>query len=416
LSAVRFSLDAKRAPFLADAAVTTLFAALNAKGEEARIVGGAVRNALMGKPGGDIDFATTCLPEETMARITAAGFKAVPTGIAHGTVTAVRDGRGFEITTLRADIATDGRHATVRFGQDWAQDAARRDFTVNALSCDAGGTVHDFHGGLADIEAGLIRFIGDAATRINEDHLRSLRFYRFFAWHGRGRPDADGIRATAKLKGGLARLSAERVWSEMKKLLAAPDPSRALLWMRQAGVLSAVLPETDKWGIDSLHDLIAAEAALGWMPDPLLRLIAITPDDPARREAMAVRLKTSAAEKARLVDHALAERADTTESESAMAKRLYWGDPQAMRDRLMVALAAARGKAVESDLAMRDAAKLGKLLAFATDWARPVFPVNGADLLARGHAPGPALGEALRNMEQRWVESGFKPGKDELLG
>src|SRR5690606_10002862 len=218
-------------------------------GEEARIAGGAVRNALFGEPVADVDIATTTPPQETVRRAEAAGFKAVPTGFEHGTVTVVAEGRPFEVTTLRADVETDGRRARVVFGRDWQADAERRDFTINALYAEADGTVVDLVGGLADIAARRLRFIGDAEARIREDYLRILRFFRFFAWYGEGRPDAEGLKACARLKGGLSGLSAERVWAETKKLLSAPDPSRALLWMRQTGVLAASLAESEKWGI-----------------------------------------------------------------------------------------------------------------------------------------------------------------------
>ncbi len=219
-----------------------IFSLLNADGGEARVVGGAVRNALMGLPVGDIDMATTLPPQDVVERAKDAGIKAVPTGIDHGTVTLVVDGEGYEVTTLRRDVTTDGRHAEVAFGTDWKEDAERRDLTINALYADASGEVIDLIGGLADIETKTVRFIGDAATRIAEDHLRILRFFRFFAYYGSGRPDADGLRASARAKDKLSTLSAERVWSEMKKLLSADDPSRALLWMRQAGVLAQILP------------------------------------------------------------------------------------------------------------------------------------------------------------------------------
>jgi poly(A) polymerase len=254
-----------------------IFALLNADGGEARVVGGAVRNALMGMPVADIDMATTLPPQDVVERAQRAGIKAVPTGIEHGTVTLVLDGEGFEVTTLRRDVETDGRHAQVIFGTDWNEDAQRRDLTINALYADASGEVIDLVGGLADIETRNVRFIGDAGTRIAEDYLRVLRFFRFFAHYGSGRPDADGLRASARAKDKMSTLSAERVWSEMKKLLSATDPSRALLWMRQSGVLSQVLPETEKWGIDAIHGLVAAEQALGWTPDALVRLAAIVP-------------------------------------------------------------------------------------------------------------------------------------------
>ena len=224
-----------------------------------------------------MDIATTCLPDEVTKRAEANGFKCVPTGIAHGTVTVVVEGTPYEVTTLRADMATDGRRAEVAFGRDWKVDAARRDFTVNGLYADLDGRVIDLVGGIADIKSRTIRFIGDPEARIREDHLRILRFFRFFAWYGKGRPDAEGLKACARLKETVKQLSAERVWAELKKLLSAPDPSRALLWMRQSGVLSVALPESEKWGIDAVHGLVAAERDLSWPRDPLLRLMSIIP-------------------------------------------------------------------------------------------------------------------------------------------
>ena len=415
---VKPSLKGK-AEWLDDPLVIRLFAALNVGEGEALIVGGAVRNALMGVSAGDIDFATTTLPDESIKRIEAAGFKAVPTGYAHGTITAVANGRAFEITTLRRDVATNGRHAEVAFGTNWEVDAKRRDFTINALFCDAEGALHDYCNGLADIETRTIRFIGDAEQRIGEDYLRSLRFYRFFAYYGSGRPDADGIRATAKLKAGLAQLSAERVWAELKKLLAAPDPSRAVLWMRQAGVLGAILPESQAWGIDALQPLIATGAALNWPDDALLRLMAITPPDEPRVEAMAARLKFSTVERERLIAHARARAVNAETSEMALAKRLYSEGQSGILDRLKLALSAARAKAAlsgkdNSDF-MVEAAGLSKLLAYGEAWQRPVLPVSGKDLKAQGLSEGAALGDALKAIEARWVASGFVLGKDELL-
>jgi poly(A) polymerase len=404
-----------KAEWLEDTDVQALFAALNYDGQEARVIGGAVRNALMNEVLSDIDFATTTLPDETITRVEAAGFKAVPTGYAHGTITAVKNSRPFEITTLRHDVSTNGRHAEVAFGTDWEADARRRDFTINALSCDSAGLVFDYCNGLADIESRTVRFIGNAETRITEDYLRSLRFYRFFAFYGSGRPDADGIRATAKLKSGLAQLSAERIWAELKKLLAAPDPSRALLWMRQAGVLTAVLPESENWGIDAVPGLVATEQAVQWSPDPIVRLTAITPPDTFRMEAMAARLKLSKLERERVLAHAMATPIAAETSEMALAKRLYREGVSGIADRLRLALAAARTKAASSDDAMMEAAKLSKLLAFAQQWQRPVFPVTGKDLKAKGYSEGAALGEALAKIESAWIASGFRVGRDELL-
>ena len=406
---------AGRADWLTDKHLQRLLAALAQGGEEARVAGGAVRNTLMGQPVADVDIATTCLPRETIRRAEAEGFKAVPTGIEHGTITVVAGGKPYEITTLRADVETDGRRAKVSFGRDWKLDAERRDFTINALYVEADGSVVDLVGGIADIEARRLRFIGDPEARIREDYLRILRFFRFFAWYGDGRPDAEGLKACARLKEGLAQLSAERVWSELKKLLSAPDPSRALLWMRQASVLTAALPESEKWGIDAIHGLAKAEKDLGWAPDPLLRLEAIVPPDVARMKTLAERLKFSTAEADRLRYWALATVVEPKTTEGELAKRLYRGDRQGFVDRLRLSLAAARARAVEDNAALLEAGGLSRLLGFALKWEKPLFPLKGADLTKLGATPGPKLGEILKNLEAEWVEAGFAPDRGALL-
>jgi len=396
-----------RADWLGDKHLQKLLAALKQGGEEARVAGGAVRNALIGHPVADIDIAATTVPEETIRRAEAAGFKTVPTGIEHGTVTVVAGGKPYEVTTLRADIETDGRRAKVTFGRDWKADADRRDFTINALYAEADGTVVDLVGGIADIEARRLRFIGDAEARIREDYLRILRFFRFFAWYGDGRPDAEGLKACARLKDGLARLSAERVWSELKKLLSAPDPSRALLWMRQAGVLTAVLLESEKWGIDAIHGLVKAGKDLGWATDPMLRLEAIVPPDAVRMKTLGERLRLSNDEADRLRHWALTIAPDAKVTETELAKKLYYGDRDGYLDRIRLALAAARTRAVEDDQAMMEAGGFSRLLNFTLKWEKPVFPVKGADLTGLGASPGPKLGATLKNLEREWVESGF---------
>ncbi|QKC82314.1 CCA tRNA nucleotidyltransferase [Mesorhizobium sp. NZP2077] len=406
---------AGRADWLADKHLQRLLAALAEGGEEARIAGGAVRNTLMGQPVADIDIATTCLPEETIHRAEAEGYKPVPTGIEHGTITVVAGGKPYEITTLRADVETDGRRAKVSFGRDWKLDAERRDFTINALYAEADGGVVDLVGGIADIEARRLRFIGDAEARIREDYLRILRFFRFFAWYGEGRPDAEGLKACARLKEGLAQLSAERVWSELKKLLSAPDPSRALLWMRQAGVLTTALPESEKWGIDAIHGLTKAEKDLGWVADPMLRLEAIVPPDAARMKTLAERLRFSTAESDRLRHWALTTAVEPKTTEGELAKRLYRGDRQGFVDRLRLSLAGARVRAVEDNEALLEAGGFSRLLAFALKWVKPVFPLKGADLAALGATPGPKLGEILKNLEAEWIEAGFAPDRGALL-
>lgn len=406
---------AGKADWLGEKHLQRLLAALADGGEEARVAGGAVRNALIGQPVADVDIATTTVPDETMRRAEAAGFKAVPTGIEHGTITIVAGGKPFEVTTLRADVETDGRRAKVSFGRDWKADAERRDFTINALYAEADGTIVDLVGGVADIEARRLRFIGDPEARIREDYLRILRFFRFFAWYGDGRPDAEGLKACARLKEGLGQLSVERVWSELKKLLSAPDPSRALLWMRQASVLTSVLPESEKWGIDAIHALTRAEKDLGWTPDPLLRLEAIVPPDAARLKALAERLRFSVSDAGRLRQWALTVPVEPKTTEAELAKRLYRGDHQGLVDRLRLSLASARGRAVEDNDALLEAGGFSRLLAFAGKWKKPDFPLKGADLTTLGASPGPKLGATLKNLENEWVESGFALDRGALL-
>lgn len=403
------------AAFLSDPALLAVLDALDRDGEEARIAGGAVRNTLMGLPVTDEDIATTALPDIVIERTEAAGLKAVKTGYEHGTITVVSGGRGFEVTTLRSDIDTDGRRATVHFGRDWKADAERRDFTINALYATRDGRVIDLIGGVGDIAARRLRFIGDAETRIREDYLRILRFFRFFAWYGDGRPDPDGLKACARLKEGLDRLSAERVWAETKKLLAAPDPARSLLWMRQSGVLSAILPETANWGIDSIHGLIAAGRDLGWPADPLLRLMAITPPDGERLAAMAKRLRLSKAESARLTVFADSPTPGASIPGVALDKLLYEYGREGVTDRLRLALAGARWTARESDKALADADGFARLLAHAEAWTHPVFPLRGADLLARGIRPGPQLGAEMARLGAKWADSGFSLDREALL-
>ena len=404
-----------RASWLCSKPLQALFAALNRDGGEVRVVGGAVRNALLGTKVSDVDLATTHLPEETVRLAKEAGFKPVPTGIEHGTITVVVQGHPFEVTTLRKDIETNGRHAKVAFGTDWKADAERRDFTINALYATADGDVIDYVGGLADIETKTLRFIGDAEQRIREDYLRILRFFRFFAWYGSGRPEADGLRASARLKDGLSQLSAERIWSELKKLLSAPDPSRAMLWMRQSGVLTAILPESEKWGIDAIHGLVRAEADLGWDVDALLRLESIVPPDAARMTELGKRLKMSNAERARLEAWARADAIKSETSEQALKKLIYRGSSQAVADRIRLAYASARQEAAASDEAMIRAGGYSRLLDALEKYEPLVFPVTGGDLLSRGFEKGPGLGEVLRDLETLWIDSGFSLDRDALL-
>lgn len=406
---------AGKADWLDEPSLQSLLAILSSGGEEARVVGGAVRNTLLGQAVTDIDIATTCLPQITLERAESAGLKAIPTGIDHGTITVVSNGKPFEVTSLRADVSTNGRHAEVAFGRDWLVDAQRRDFSINALYADADGTVMDLVGGIADIESQTLRFIGDPEQRIREDYLRILRFFRFFAWYGKGRPESEGLKACARLKDGLAQLSAERIWSELKKLLAAPDPSRALLWMRQAGVLTAVLPESEKWGIDSIHGLVGTEQDLRWDTDPLLRLASIIPPDAARVATMSARLKLSNGERERLEYWANAALPSAEISEIGFAKKLYRSDVKGIEDRLRLAVVSARAQAMTDNKAMMRAGHLSKLLTFVSSYKRPKFPLSGGDILSNSGLEGPAIGQIQRQLEEEWVNSGFALGRDALL-
>lgn len=398
-----------------DEALQRVLTLLNGEGGEARVAGGAVRNALMGHAINDADIATTLTPQDVMARAVANGIKAVPTGIDHGTVTLVIDGKPFEVTTLRRDAETDGRRAVVVFGTDWQEDADRRDLTINGLYADRDGNVIDLVGGLADIETKTVRFIGDASQRIAEDYLRILRFFRFFAWYGGGRPDADGLRACMRGRTGLKTLSAERVWSETKKLLSAPDPGRSLLWMRQIGVLNDIVPESEKWGIDAIPALVEAEKTLAWSPDPLLRLAAIVPPDAERLAGMAERLRMSKAEAAFFQHWASAPKVPDDVTDAVFARMLYRHGVEGIVARLKLALASARAQARIEDAAMLRAARLSTLLKAAQRFDRPKFPLSGADVLKAGVAAGPGVGAMLGQLENQWVDMNFSLSREKLL-
>ena len=389
--------------WLAHDDVQKLFDVLEADGAQARIVGGAVRNCLIGSTlKSDVDFAVTSEPEDTMAQLTAAGIRVVPTGLEHGTVTAVLNDVGYEVTTLRKDIETDGRHAVVAFGTDFAVDANRRDFTINALYADREGVIYDYVDGLADIKTMSLRFIGNADERIQEDYLRILRFFRFFAWFGKHRPDADGLKACMRLKKGIKTLSAERIWAEMHKLFAAPDPSRALLWMRQVGVLTLLLPESEKWGIDAIPPLMEAERDHKWPADPLIRLMAIVPKRQDSVNDIATRWRLSNAQRDRMRAWA-ALPAQLPKDDVALRATAYRHSTQAMIDGLYVQTAMQR----DDELA-EFAKRIG-------NWDVPEMPVKGADLLERGYEKGPALGGKLKQIEEIWIDSDFSLDRDALL-
>ena len=379
--------------WLTASATRAVMAALEAAGGPgcARYVGGCVRNALIGTPVADVDIATRLRPEETDRAIRAAGLKAVPTGMAHGTVTAVSERIPFEITTLRHDVSTDGRNATVAFTDDWAEDAARRDFRLNALYADASGQVFDPTGaGVDDALAGRIVFVGDPETRIREDYLRILRFFRFQAWYGRGEPDPAALAACRALASGMTRLSAERVSSELMKLLAAPDPRPAMVAMDQAGVLDQVLP------VARLSP--AFEAAVTQGTDPVARLMLLVPSDESAIREVAVQLRLSNGVRDRLVGAVRAGPAVSLSMTARAARAaLYRHGSEAVVD-------AVRRRWAEAPARGDDARRL---LALAGRWRRPRLPVGGRDLARLGVEPGPETGRLLQSFEAGWIADDF---------
>lgn len=372
-----------------------LLAALDRDGEEARVNGGAVRDALLGIAPGDVDIATTASPEEVTARARKAGWKTVPTGVAHGTVTVVVSGVPFEVTTLRRDVETDGRRATVAFTRDWAEDARRRDLTINGLFLDRQGGVHDHVGGLEDLEARRVRFIGSARERIREDFLRTLRFFRFHARFAEGPIDDEGFSAAIAERSGLAGLSAERVRAEFLKLLVAPRAVETVAAMAGAGLLAPLIG-----GVTRLSGLSRFAALDADAPDALLRLAALNQFASEDAERLRARLRLSRAESARLAaigDGAPAP--DPAMGEAAAKRLLYRLGPAAFRDRALLAWAGSG--------AGRDDVDWSALTALPKRWRIPILPVRAGDLQARGLEPGPELGRALRAIEERWISDGF---------
>ena len=352
--------------------------------DEMRYVGGCVRDALLGLPSHDVDAATRHEPRDVMDRLAEAGIKTVPTGLEHGTVSAILPLGTVEITTLRHDVATDGRHAEVAFTSDWKEDAARRDFTINALYAHPTDlSLSDYFGGLDDLAARQVRFIGDAATRIREDFLRILRFFRFHARFASGEPDAEALAACTDLAPSLQGLSRERVGWELRNLLALPDPAPTVRLMHEVGVLGVILPEADEAGIDRLAALSAAERAHDVEADAIRRLGALLPADRAGVEQVAARLRLSKAQKKRMAltrDPALSD-----ESPRALA---YRRGREIARDRVLIA---------------------GDGMADLVGWEVPEMSVKGGDIVAAGVGKGPEVSILLQRIEARWIEEGF-PG------
>ncbi len=395
----------KDAEWLKRPQVTRVFAALNKDGVETRAVGGAVRNTLLGLPVTEIDLATTALPDRVMALAKEAGLKAVPTGIEHGTVTVIADGMPFEVTTLRRDVETYGRHATVAFSEDWEEDARRRDFTLNALYAASDGTVFDPLGGYGDVVDGRVRFIGEASARIEEDYLRILRFFRFNAYYGKAPLDAEGLAACVRLHAGLDRLSAERVAGELRRILVAPQAVRAVEALFDYGLLTALLGGVPR--LMRFARLVAAEDALQLAPDAALRLAALAVFVREDAERLAARLRLSNAEQAILAlgaaDHERCELPD----EAAARRALYRLGPCTFEAHVL--LASADEGVAPDDKRWRQALRL------ADRWQPPEFPVRGPDIMALGEVTGPAIGDMLRRLEADWVASDFTLDREVLL-
>jgi tRNA nucleotidyltransferase/poly(A) polymerase len=385
------------APWLRSGPAARVLKLLNGGGEEARVVGGAVRNALLNIPIGDIDIATTALPAEVIRRAKAAGIKSVPTGIDHGTVTLVVDAHSFEITTLRQDTETFGRKARVAFGRDWVVDAERRDFTINGLSVDAAGVVHDHVGGLDDIAKRRVRFIGDPDQRISEDYLRILRFFRIHAAFGAGEPDRAGYLACIRNRAGLASLSAERVRMEMVKLVVADGAAGAITAMADGGLLLPIFGGVAYTG--PFAHMIAAERTLGLKPDAVRRLgaLAVAVTEDARRVAVRLRLSNAETKALDSMGHRWWRLAGM--DEAIARRRLYRLGADRYRDRLMLAWARAGDNA--------DTRSWRELARLPERWTAPKFPLRAQDFVGRGIAEGPALGQVLALAEDAWLAANF---------
>jgi poly(A) polymerase len=401
------------APWLSSGPALRVLQLLNDKGEEARVVGGAVRNALLDVPIGDIDIATTALPADVIRRAKAAGIKSVPTGIDHGTVTLIVEAQPFEVTTLREDTETFGRKAKVAFGRDWVGDANRRDFTINALSVGADGVVHDYVGGLEDIAARRVRFIGEADRRIAEDYLRILRFFRIHAAFGAGEVDRAGYLACIAGRAGLATLSAERLRMEMLKLLVADGAALAISAMADGGLLLPIFGGVAYTG--PFARMIGAEAVLGLRPDPIRRLaaLAVAVTEDARRVAVRLRLSNAETKALDSMGHRWWRLAGADE---ARARRLLYrlGEDN-YRNRLMLAWARAGGDSDAELDAKPDAKSWRDLATLPRRWSAPKFPLKAADFIARGVAEGPALGHVLTLGEDAWLAADF-PLDEATLG
>ncbi|MCI0431619.1 MAG: CCA tRNA nucleotidyltransferase [Rhodospirillales bacterium] len=396
-------------PWMTAPETKAVLAALRAGGAELRFVGGCVRDAVLGRSVGDIDIATPEPPELVMQRLAAAGLKAVPTGIDHGTVTAVAGGKPFEITTLRRDVETFGRRARIAFTDDWREDAARRDLTINALSCTPEGVLFDYFGGLADLALGRVRFVGDARQRIAEDRLRLLRFFRFLAWYGHGAPDPEGLAAASAAAPELAQLSGERIQGEMRKLLKASDPAPVLTLMAEHGVLGHAVPV--RFDVTRVAALVEVEKRADLKPDPIRRLGALLDGDEGGALQVAERWRLSNGDGERLLAIVAAGPKPTPEL-SARERRLlfYRLGAETWKDRVLLAWSAALAAGSKDE-----PARWRELLQLPQLWHPPTLPVKGRDLVALGLRPGPQVGELMAALEAWWIDQDFAPDRQACL-
>lgn len=397
-------------------ATRAVLAALTAEGAEARFVGGCVRDAVLKRPVRDIDIATHEPPERVMLLLEKAGIRVIPTGIEHGTVTAAVDGAHFEITTLRTDVESFGRKARVAFTDDWAADAARRDFTINALFADPDGRIYDPFDGLQDLGAARVRFVGDPVARIEEDVLRLLRFFRFFAHYGRPPPDVAALAACRRMAPQLPRLSGERVAGELIKLLQASDPASVLLLMRGEHVLEYVLPEAEDFGRLRVLCMIDSRGVRieGVAPDPLRRLAAVLRTDAAGAHRIAARLRLSARQTERLVAMAAPPLAPRAEMDAEACRRaLRRLGPDLFRDLVLIAWAGRR--AVHTETSSAETGAWMRLLEAAAEWRPVELPVRGRDVLDLGIPPGPRVGELLAAVDEWWEARDYRPTREQAL-
>ncbi len=371
-----------------------------------------MRDALLGRPSEDTDLATNAPPQRVMEILDRAGIATVPTGLSHGTVTAVTGDGPVQITTLRRDVSTDGRRAAVAHTADWAEDAARRDFTMNALSADRDGNVHDYVGGLEDLEAGRVRFIGDAADRIAEDHLRILRFFRFHAWYARGAADAGALAACTAAADRIDRLSGERLWHELSRTLTAPDPGTVFAIMNTAGVLERLLPVARR--PERIAALPALERGASVKPEALRRLASLINASEGEVIKLSRRLRMSRTETARLKALITRRGVFLPAPGKAAARRLLYDAGAALFVDLLL-LDHAEETARDPDASARHARTREDLVRIANDWQAPRFPLDGRDAANAGLGEGPGVGKCLGAVEEWWIGNDFAPGRAACL-